>query len=88
METAHGQALPLVSARLVSEAALRRRESRGGHYREDYPTTSDKAEHSRIRRAMTEADEQAEVSLSILEEGCNPSTGQPSDVPVLVHASC
>jgi len=88
METAFGQALPLVSARLVSEAALRRRESRGGHYREDYPMTSDRAEHSRIRRAVTDAEERAEASLSILEGGRKPSTGQPSDAPVLVHASC
>jgi L-aspartate oxidase len=27
------------TARLIAEAALMRRESRGGHYRADFPTT-------------------------------------------------
>ena len=30
-------ALPLVAARLVAACALARRESRGGHYRADFP---------------------------------------------------
>jgi L-aspartate oxidase len=34
---AHGRALPLVAARLVAKAALARRESRGAHFRADYP---------------------------------------------------
>ena len=33
----HGDALPLVAARLVAEAALGRRESRGAHCRTDFP---------------------------------------------------
>jgi L-aspartate oxidase len=37
LEAAHGPALPLVAARLVAEAALARRESRGAQYRTDYP---------------------------------------------------
>jgi len=36
-ERAHGPALPLVTARLVAEAALARRESRGAHFRADFP---------------------------------------------------
>lgn len=37
LEAQHGRAAPLVAARLVAEAALARRESRGGHFRADYP---------------------------------------------------
>jgi L-aspartate oxidase len=37
LEAAHGRALPLVAARLVTDAALARRESRGAHFRADHP---------------------------------------------------
>jgi L-aspartate oxidase len=37
LEAAHRDALPLVAARLVAASALKRQESRGGHYRSDFP---------------------------------------------------
>jgi L-aspartate oxidase len=49
LESEQGEALPLVAARLIAEAALARHESRGGHFRSDYPLTADKAEHTRVR---------------------------------------
>ncbi len=48
LETAAAGALPLVAARLITEAALARRESRGGHYRADYPATAAAADHTHV----------------------------------------
>ena len=50
-------ALPLTAARLITEAALARRESRGGHYRSDHPATVAVAQHTRLRadRALVAA---------------------------------
>ena len=47
----HGEALPLTTARLIAEAALERRESRGGHWRLDYPETASEAKRTYIGRA-------------------------------------
>ncbi len=44
----HGPAGPLDAARLMIEAALAREESRGGHWRSDFPETLPVARHSRI----------------------------------------
>jgi L-aspartate oxidase len=45
---ASGPALPLVTARLVAKAALDRRESRGAHFRSDFPATLARAVHTRL----------------------------------------
>jgi L-aspartate oxidase len=37
LEEVHGPALPLIAARLVAQGALDRRESRGAHFRSDFP---------------------------------------------------
>ena len=49
LETGTPGAPPLAAARLIVEAALARRESRGGHYRRDYPDTAPSARHTRLR---------------------------------------
>ncbi|HZZ36400.1 MAG TPA: L-aspartate oxidase [Caulobacteraceae bacterium] len=50
LQGAHGPALPLIAARLIAEGALARRESRGAHYRTDFPATAIPA-HSRLKLA-------------------------------------
>jgi L-aspartate oxidase len=51
LEAGHGRALPLVSARLVALGALRRRESRGGHFRADYPCMASPARRTLLTLA-------------------------------------
>jgi len=55
LEQTAGPALPLVAARLIAEAALARRESRGGHFRRDYPATAAQARHTRVTLAPDSA---------------------------------
>ena len=50
IEAAQADALSLIACRLIAEAALKRHESRGGHYRSDYPETARKAVHTRLKR--------------------------------------
>jgi L-aspartate oxidase len=47
-EAAHGPALALIAAKLVAGRALDRRESRGAHFRADYPATDTAAIHTRF----------------------------------------
>ena len=46
-----GEDRDAVAARLIAQAALDRHESRGGHYRADYPQKAANAAHTRIRLA-------------------------------------
>jgi L-aspartate oxidase len=48
-------------AMLIAEAALGRRESRGGHYRSDYPERDEEARHSLLRRGSGNARESAGI---------------------------
>ncbi|WP_288758601.1 L-aspartate oxidase [uncultured Brevundimonas sp.] len=54
MEAENGPAAPLIAARLIVQAALDRRESRGGHYRSDYPETAAEARRTRVRLTQPE----------------------------------
>ncbi|TFW12399.1 L-aspartate oxidase [Brevundimonas intermedia] len=60
LEGQHGPAAVLLAARLIAQAALDRRESRGGHYRSDYPQTAARADHTRVRITRRAALEAAE----------------------------
>ena len=44
----------LEAAELITTAALNRRESRGAHYRSDYPQTEEHGEHSLIKKGETQ----------------------------------
>jgi L-aspartate oxidase len=55
MERQHGRALPLVAARLVAACALSRRESRGAHYRSDFPCMASPARRTLVTLAAVQA---------------------------------
>jgi L-aspartate oxidase len=51
LEQAHGDRDALLVARFIATAALRREESRGAHWRSDFPAPADAAGHTRLRLA-------------------------------------
>jgi L-aspartate oxidase len=51
LEARHGPAPTLIAARLVAACALARQESRGGHYRSDFPQTSSEPRRTFLRLA-------------------------------------
>lgn len=51
LEEAHGGAPPLIAARLVAACALDREESRGGHFRADFPLAAAEPRRTRLRLA-------------------------------------
>jgi L-aspartate oxidase len=53
LQARHGAALPLVTARLVAEQALARQESRGAHFRADFPEAA--ATPRRTHLTLTQA---------------------------------
>jgi L-aspartate oxidase len=55
LEARHGPAAPLVVAQLVASAALERAESRGGHYRSDFPKASQPPRRTLTTLAETRA---------------------------------
>lgn len=55
LESEHGRAPPLVAARLVVACALARHESRGGHYRSDFPCMASPARRTFVTLAEIDA---------------------------------
>lgn len=53
LENQHGPARALVAARLIAAAALARQESRGGHFRSDFPEAAETAQRTFLSHAPT-----------------------------------
>jgi L-aspartate oxidase len=58
LAAAHGPAAPLIAARLIAASALARHESRGGHYRSDFPLMASPARRTLTTLADVEASRQ------------------------------
>ncbi|MNT55497.1 L-aspartate oxidase [compost metagenome] len=63
---AHPEAVVLTAARLIAEGALDRRESRGGHYRADYPDSLPAAAHTRMRLTLVRTDDDETAVIAAL----------------------
>lgn len=55
LEAEHGEADALIAARFVAAGAMLRTESRGGHFRSDFPATATIAAHTRLTLAAARA---------------------------------
>ena len=58
LSAGHGSAPPLIAARLIAASALARHESRGGHYRSDFPLMASPARRTLTSLAEAEAGRQ------------------------------
>ena len=66
LSTTNRDAVALTAARLIAEGALNRRESRGGHYRADYPDSLPTAEHTRMRLTLARDDDDEAAVIAAL----------------------
>jgi L-aspartate oxidase len=62
LEETHGQTPTLIAARLVAQSALDRRESRGGHYRSDFPEALAEARRTFTTLAAAKAADPARIA--------------------------